>query len=140
MKNTLIVVTADHDHAIAFNGYPKIGNPILGTVKSYADGKPALAADGKPYTTLGSTAVARTPTPTARPPTMTTPSRSTAIPRSATPSWARSSPMRMASPRWPPTASPTTLVFGNGGRPNADADSKTNPEDGNKRIARAHAI
>ena len=64
-KNTLIVVTADHDHAIAFNGYPKIGNPILGTVKSYADGKPALAADGKPY---------------------------------------------------------TTLVFGNGGRPNADAD------------------
>ena len=75
LKNTLIVVTADHDHAIAFNGYPKIGNPILGTVKSYADGKPALAADGKPY---------------------------------------------------------TTLVFGNGGRPNADADSKTNPEDGNK--------
>lgn len=69
------MVTADHDHAIAFNGYPKIGNPILGTVKSYADGKPALAADGKPY---------------------------------------------------------TTLVFGNGGRPNADADSKTNPEDGNK--------
>ena len=50
--HTLIVVTADHDHAIAFNGYPKIGNPILGTVKSYADGKPALAADGKPYTTL----------------------------------------------------------------------------------------
>ena len=68
LKNTLIVVTADHDHAIAFNGYPKIGNPILGTVKSYADGKPALAADGKPYTTLVlATAVARTPTPTARP-------------------------------------------------------------------------
>ncbi len=75
LKNTLVVVTADHDHAIAFNGYPKIGNPILGKVNGYADGKPAKAADGKPY---------------------------------------------------------TTLVFGNGGRPNASAASQVNPEDGNK--------
>jgi len=52
LKNTLVVVTADHDHAIAFNGYPKIGNPILGLVNGYADGKPTKAADGKPYTTL----------------------------------------------------------------------------------------
>jgi len=52
LKNTLVVVTADHDHAIAFNGYPKIGNPILGKVNSYADGKLAKAADGNPYTTL----------------------------------------------------------------------------------------
>jgi len=75
LKNTLVVITADHDHAIAFNGYPKIGNPILGQVNGYADGKPAKAADGLPY---------------------------------------------------------TTLVFGNGGRPNATAASQTNPEDGNK--------
>ena len=52
LKNTLVVVTADHDHAIAFNGYPKIGNPILGLVNGYADGKPSKASDGKPYTTL----------------------------------------------------------------------------------------
>ncbi|SFC54798.1 alkaline phosphatase [Collimonas sp. OK412] len=52
LKDTLIVVTADHDHAIGFNGYPKRGNPILGKVANYYDGKLALAADGKPYTTL----------------------------------------------------------------------------------------
>ncbi|RZS86565.1 alkaline phosphatase [Pigmentiphaga kullae] len=76
LANTLVVVTADHDHAMAFNGYPKIGNPILGTVKGYGDGSTALAADGKPY---------------------------------------------------------TTLVFGNGGRPNSSASSQVNAEDGNKR-------
>ncbi|MBB1604552.1 alkaline phosphatase [Variovorax sp. UMC13] len=75
LKNTLVVVTADHDHAMAFNGYPKIGNPILGLVNGYADGKPTKAADGKPY---------------------------------------------------------TTLVFGNGGRPNATPSSQVNAEDGNK--------
>ena len=75
LKNTLIVVTADHDHSIAFNGYTKIGSPILGKAIDYQSGKPALAADGKPY---------------------------------------------------------TTLVFGNGGRPNATAASQVNEEDGNK--------
>ncbi|MFT4174031.1 MAG: alkaline phosphatase [Rhodocyclaceae bacterium] len=52
LKNTLIVVTADHDHAIAFNGYGKIGSPILGKVVDYQTGNLALASDGKPYTTL----------------------------------------------------------------------------------------
>jgi len=52
LKNTLIVVTADHDHSIAFNGYTKIGSPILGKAVDYQSGKLALAADGKPYTTL----------------------------------------------------------------------------------------
>jgi len=75
LKNTLVVVTADHDHSIAFNGYSKIGNPILGKVVDYQSGAVAKAADGKPY---------------------------------------------------------TTLVFGNGGRPNASASSRVNNEDGNK--------
>ncbi|KAF1047251.1 MAG: Alkaline phosphatase [Herbaspirillum frisingense] len=52
LSDTLIVVTADHDHAIAFNGYPRRGNPVLGKVVDYREGKLALAADGKPYTTL----------------------------------------------------------------------------------------
>jgi alkaline phosphatase len=75
LANTLIVVTADHDHAIAFNGYGKINSPILGKVIDYQSGTIARAADGKPY---------------------------------------------------------TTLVFGNGGRPNASSSSQVNSEDGNK--------
>lgn len=75
LKNTLVVVTADHDHAIAFNGYTRIGNPILGKVRDYQTNELAKAADGKPY---------------------------------------------------------TTLVFGNGGRPNSTAASQVNTEDGNK--------
>ncbi len=75
LKNTLVVVTADHDHAIAFNGYSKINNPILGKVRDYQTGELAKASDGKPY---------------------------------------------------------TTLVFGNGGRPNATASTQVNAEDGNK--------
>lgn len=74
LKNTLIVVTADHDHTMAFNGYAHKGNPILGKVTdivktSVNGGNPVLAtaADGLPYTTLvfgnGSMATAR---PTAR--------------------------------------------------------------------------
>jgi alkaline phosphatase len=49
-EETLIVVTADHSHTLAMQGYPQRGNPILGLVKE--NGKLALAADGKPYTTL----------------------------------------------------------------------------------------
>ncbi len=52
LANTLIVVTADHDHSIAFNGYGKIGTPILGKVVDYRTGELAKAGDGKPYTTL----------------------------------------------------------------------------------------
>ncbi len=50
--NTLVVVTADHDHTMAFNGYSHLGNDILGKTTDYKTRKPALAADGKPYTTL----------------------------------------------------------------------------------------
>jgi len=52
LKNTLIIVTADHDHTMTFNGYGKRGSNILGTVKNYKDGKELLDVDGKNYTTL----------------------------------------------------------------------------------------
>lgn len=53
-RDTLIVVTADHGHTMAFQGYPGKGNDILGLVQLNAEGEaPALALDGKPYTTLG---------------------------------------------------------------------------------------
>jgi alkaline phosphatase len=57
-EETLIIVTADHSHVFTIAGYPKRGNPILGLVKGFASedeasDAPALADDGKPYTTLG---------------------------------------------------------------------------------------
>ena len=52
LKNTLIVVTADHDHTLVMNGYAKRGNPVLDIVRNYSDGQPARDADGKTYTTL----------------------------------------------------------------------------------------
>jgi alkaline phosphatase len=57
-KDTLIVVTADHGHTLTFSGYPKKGNDILGLVSASPEDEAqraghALAADAKPYTTLG---------------------------------------------------------------------------------------
>ena len=60
LANTLIVVTADHDHTMVMNGYAALTgkttdtNPgILGLMRSYTDpATPALDADGKPFTTL----------------------------------------------------------------------------------------
>jgi alkaline phosphatase len=58
LKDTLVVVTADHDHTMAINGYGRRTGPttaqepgILGTVQN-ADGSNALDADGLPYTIL----------------------------------------------------------------------------------------
>jgi alkaline phosphatase len=52
LTNTLIVVTADHDHTMAFNGYSHLGNNILGKTTNYRTKQLEMAADGKPYTTL----------------------------------------------------------------------------------------
>ncbi len=55
MRDTLIIVTADHSHVFTIAGYPKRGNPILGKVVKVGSDEPAMASDGMPYTTLGYT-------------------------------------------------------------------------------------
>jgi alkaline phosphatase len=57
-EDTLILVTADHSHVFTIAGYPVIGNPILGLVRSFDEDMnpqttPYLDGDGLPYTTLG---------------------------------------------------------------------------------------
>ncbi|WP_042012636.1 alkaline phosphatase [Aeromonas fluvialis] len=51
LNNTLIVVTADHDHTMTINGYSAKGNPVLDLVKN-GDGATQNDVDGKPFTTL----------------------------------------------------------------------------------------
>jgi alkaline phosphatase len=60
LKNTLIVVTADHDHTLVLNGYAKrtgktsATNPgVLGIVKNYVTGLPDKDLDGVPYSIIG---------------------------------------------------------------------------------------
>ena len=58
LKDTLIIVTADHSHTLTFSGYPARGNNIMGLVREVAkDGgskkDAATGGDKKPYTTLG---------------------------------------------------------------------------------------
>jgi len=58
-EDTLIVVTADHEHAIAFAGYCGRGTPITGLCYGIDGagvehtGEPEIADDGRPYTVVG---------------------------------------------------------------------------------------
>ncbi|RZS86564.1 alkaline phosphatase [Pigmentiphaga kullae] len=61
LKNTLLVVTADHDHTLQMNGYAartgktEPGSPgVLGLVKNYVGAAvPSTDVDGNPYTIIG---------------------------------------------------------------------------------------
>ncbi|GAB2862286.1 alkaline phosphatase [Pseudoduganella ginsengisoli] len=60
LKNTLIVVTADHDHTLVLNGYAKRTGKtsasnagVLGTVKNYVTGATEKDLDGAPYSIIG---------------------------------------------------------------------------------------
>lgn len=60
LANTLIVVTADHDHTLVLNGYAQrtgkttATNPgVLGLVKNYVTGLFDLDADSTPYSIIG---------------------------------------------------------------------------------------
>jgi alkaline phosphatase len=60
LENTLIVVTADHDHTLVLNGYAQrtgkttTTNPgVLGLVKNYVTGLFDNDADGTPYSIIG---------------------------------------------------------------------------------------
>lgn len=50
LKDTLVVVTADHSHGLVLSGYAARNAPILGLAGN--EGEPIVAGDGKAYTVL----------------------------------------------------------------------------------------
>lgn len=62
LKDTLVLVTADHSHSFTMAGYPPRGNPILGFIRPLEDGEGRTTVDaqgnvvdqlGRPMPTLG---------------------------------------------------------------------------------------
>ena len=60
LKNTLIVVTADHDHTLVLNGYAArtgkttSSNPgVLGLLKNFVNNAFSLDSGGNPFTIIG---------------------------------------------------------------------------------------
>ncbi len=60
LKNTLIVVTADHDHTLVLNGYAArtgattAASPgVLGLLKNFVNGALSLDSGGNPFTIIG---------------------------------------------------------------------------------------
>ncbi|WP_346764932.1 alkaline phosphatase [Caulobacter sp. 602-2] len=50
LKDTLVIVTADHSHGLVISGYAARNAPILGLAGN--EGEPVVAGDGKAYTVL----------------------------------------------------------------------------------------
>lgn len=50
LRDTLVIVTADHSHGLVLNGYAPRNAPILGLAGN--EGEPIKAGDGKAYTSL----------------------------------------------------------------------------------------
>ncbi|WP_185983191.1 alkaline phosphatase [Aureimonas mangrovi] len=58
LEETLVIVTADHEHVITFQGYCGRGSPVTGLCMEVGEGQvehtgePTLADDGKPFTVV----------------------------------------------------------------------------------------